>query len=147
MKRVSYLSSLLLILSFSFSSMAETTAQSKAIHISKAEFLKKVCNFEANRTWKYLGNKPAIIDFNAVWCGPCRKLSPIIEEIAKAHPEIIVYKIDVDEEKDIAQYFDISSIPLLMYVPIKGKPSQELGLVSKSDIENNIKKFFPAKKK
>lgn len=76
----------------------------KIVHLTKAEFLKKVMDYENNvNEWKYLGDKPAIIDFYADWCGPCKRLSPILEEIAAEYEgEVIIYKVNVDDERDIA---------------------------------------------
>jgi thioredoxin len=112
-------------------------AQSKnTSELTKKEFLQKVWNFETSpKAFKYLGNKPAIIDFHAVWCGPCKKLNPILEELAlKYKNKVIFYKIDVDKEKELAQGFGIQSIPTILFIPRKGEPSLSAGLLSKEDL-------------
>lgn len=108
----------------------------KTVHLTKAEFLKKVVDYENNvNEWKYLGDKPAIIDFYANWCGPCKRLSPILEEIATEYNgEIIIYKVNVDDERDIATAFGIRSLPTLFFVPTEGSPSVVEGFLPKEEL-------------
>lgn len=108
----------------------------KIVHLTKAEFLKKVMDYENNvNEWKYLGDKPAIIDFYADWCGPCKKLSPILEEIAAEYEgEVIIYKVNVDDERDIATAFGIRSLPTLFFVPKQGNPSVVEGFLPKEEL-------------
>lgn len=108
----------------------------KIVHLTKAEFLKKVMDYENNRNeWKYLGDKPAIIDFYADWCGPCKRLSPILEEIAAEYEgEVIIYKVNVDDERDIATAFGIRSLPTLFFVPKQGNPSVVEGFLPKEEL-------------
>lgn len=112
----------------------------KVIHLTKAEFLDKVYNFEKNpNDWKYEGDKPAIVDFFATWCGPCNALSPIMEELAEEYGgKIYIYKVDVDQEEDLAAAFGIRSIPTLLFVPQKGKPTITQGALPKSDLKKMI---------
>ena len=123
------------------------SAQNSVNQLNKAQYIQKVHDFTKSKKWKYLGSKPAIIDLYAVWCGPCKKLSPIVSEIALKHPELAVYKVDVDEQPEIADYFNISSIPVLIYIPLKGKPKAVTGLVSKMEIEAEIAKTLSIKKR
>ena len=92
------------------------------IHLTKAEFLTKVSNFEANpNEWKYLGDKPCIVDFYATWCGPCKTIAPILEELAGQYKgQIYIYEVDVDAEPELANAFGIQSIPTLFFCPMKG---------------------------
>lgn len=108
----------------------------KTVHLTKAEFLKKVVDYENNvNEWKYLGDKPAIIDFYADWCGPCKRLSPILEEIAAEYDgEVIIYKVNVDDERDIATAFGIRSLPTLFFVPKQGNPSVVEGFLPKEEL-------------
>lgn len=113
----------------------------KAIHLTKAEFLKKVVDFESNPgEWKYLGDKPAIIDFFATWCGPCKALSPIMDELAEEYQDRIhVYKVDTGQEQEVAALFGIRSVPSVLFVPMQGKPQMAVGAMGKRDYEQAIK--------
>ena len=99
---------------------AKEVKKNGIIHLSKAEFLTKISNYEANPTeWKYLGDKPCIIDFYASWCGPCKMIAPILEDLAKEYDgQIYIYKVDTEAEKELASAFGISSIPSLLFCPI-----------------------------
>ena len=116
-----------------------TTSVQKCIHLDAEGFKQKVFDINSE-TQEYLGDKPAIIDFYADWCGPCRQLSPTLEEIAQSHAgEIYVYKVNVDDTPELCEFFEISSIPTLMFVPMEGEPSISVGLLSKSQLETYIK--------
>lgn len=123
----------------------ETAAMEKpttrVVHITKADFLKKVYDFEKNPDeWKYLGSQPAIVDFYADWCGPCRQLSPVLDELAKEYSgKLIIYKVNVDNERGLATFFGIRSIPTLLFIPMKGKPQRSLGALSKTELKGIIK--------
>lgn len=110
------------------------------VHLTKAEFLNKVYNFEADsKEWKYEGDKPAIVDFYATWCGPCKALAPVLEDLAKEYDgKIYVYKVDVDKEKDLAAAFNIRSIPTLLWIPQSGKPTVTQGALPKADLKKLI---------
>ena len=116
----------------------------KAIHLTKDEFLKKVVNYETSPdTWNYLGDKPAIVDFYADWCGPCKSLSPILEELAEDYDgKIYVYKINVDEQQELASVFGVQSIPTLLFIPMKGEPQISRGLVPKPTLKKAIDDFL-----
>ena len=91
----------------------------------------------------YLGNKPAIVDFTATWCGPCRKLAPILEELAKENKgKIEIYKVDVDKCKDLAKTFKIASIPAILFIPVDGEPQMLIGLRSKEDLQKEIDRIL-----
>ena len=112
----------------------------KTIHLTKAEFLDKVVNYEANpNEWKYLGDKPAIVNFYASWCGPCKMVAPILDELAQEYDgKIYVYKIDTEKEQELAAAFGIRSIPTLLFVPMDGKPQMVQGAIGKDDFEKVI---------
>ena len=112
----------------------------KAIHITKDDFLKRVNNYEANgNSWKYEGDKPAIIDFYAEWCGPCKSLAPVLDDIADEYSDQIhVYKVNVDEEEELAMKFGIRSIPTLLFVPMEGMPQMAQGALPKNTLKQAI---------
>ena len=114
--------------------------KSAPIHLTKAEFLSKVANFQTNPTdWKYLGDKPCIIDFYATWCGPCKMVAPILEDLAKEYDgQISIYKVDVDAEPEIAAAYGIQSIPTLFFCPLVGNPQVSQGAIPKEDFQKMI---------
>ena len=120
---------------------AKEKPTTKVEHITKADFLKKVYDFEKNPDeWKYLGSQPAIVDFYADWCGPCRQLSPVLDELAKEYSgKLTIYKVNVDNERGLATFFGIRSIPTLLFIPMKGKPQRSLGALSKTELKGIIK--------
>ena len=121
-----------------------SSAQGEVIVLNKADFLSKVYNYEKNQTqWVYEGNKPAIIDFYADWCGPCKKVSPILKELAAQYKDdIVIYKINVDNEKELASAFGIQSIPTLLFIPKTGKPQIAQGALSKEQFVEQIDNFL-----
>jgi thioredoxin len=108
--------------------------------LTKDLFTQKVVDYVNNpKEWKYLGDKPAIIDFYATWCGPCRMVAPIMEELAKEYGDkIVVYKVDVDQEQELAGLFGIQSIPSVLFIPMKGKPTMTQGAQPKSEFVKAI---------
>ena len=120
---------------------AKEKPTTKVVHITKADFLKKVYDFEKNPDeWKYLGSQPAIVDFYADRCGPCRQLSPVLDELAKEYSgKLTIYKVNVDNERGLATFFGIRSIPTLLFIPMKGKPQRSLGALSKTELKGIIK--------
>lgn len=114
--------------------------EGKIVHLTKAEFDKRVCNTN-NGQWKYIGDKPCVIDFYATWCGPCKMISPYLERIAEKYKgQLYVYKIDVDKERELASMFGAYSIPLLIFVPQTGEPSSQRGALAEEDLENAVRK-------
>jgi len=119
---------------------SQTENKMVPIHLTKAEFLSKVANFEANtKDWKYLGDKPCIIDFYATWCGPCKMVAPILDDLAKEYDgQIYIYKIDVDAEQEIAAAYGIQSIPTIFFCPMNGAPQVSQGAMQKEDFKKMI---------
>ena len=106
--------------------------------LSSKEFKIKVYDISAKNP-EYLGSKPAIVDFYASWCGPCRAISPVLEELAKEYGDkIVIYKVDVDASRDIAQAFGIRSIPAVLFIPMKGEAQMTVGGRSKEDFKKQI---------
>ncbi len=116
----------------------------KTIELTKTDFLSKVADFETNPTeWKYLGEKPALIDFYASWCGPCKRVAPILEELAEAYGDsIVIYKVNTENEQELAAAFGIRSIPSLLFVPKDGQPQMAQGAMSKADLKKAIDKIL-----
>jgi len=114
------------------------------IHLTKAEFLTKVSNFEANPTeWKYLGDKPCIIDFYASWCGPCKTVAPILEDLANEYKDqIYIYKVDTEAEQELAGAFGIRSIPSILFCPIGEAPQMAQGALPKDVLIKAIKEVL-----
>lgn len=109
------------------------------IHLTKSEFLTKVADFEKSSQWKYLGDKPALIDFYADWCGPCKAISPVLEELAAEYTDrIYIYKINTETEPELAAAFGIKSIPSLLFVPMKEQPQMAAGALSKQQLKEAI---------
>ena len=121
---------------------ADCKKEAGCITIDTKAFNEKVAEL-ANPEWKYLGDKPAIIDFNATWCGPCRRIAPILDELAQEYDgQIVIYKVDVDKCPDIAEAFGIQSIPAVLYIPVDGEPQMTIGSRSKTQFQQEIEKIL-----
>jgi thioredoxin 1 len=108
-------------------------------HLTKETFLNKVFNFEANKEWKFEGKKPCVIDFYADWCGPCRMVAPVLEELAKDFEgKLDIYKVNTEEQQELASVFGIRNIPSILFVPVTGQPQMAMGALPK---ETFIKAF------
>lgn len=110
------------------------------VHLKKKDFLEKVVNYEKSQEWNFLGSKPALIDFYASWCGPCKSLSPVLEELSDEYAgKIDIYKIDVDQEQELAALFGVRSIPTLVFVPMEGQPAVSMGALPKGVLKEAIR--------
>ncbi len=119
---------------------------SNVIVMTNEMFKQKVFNYEVNKEWKFEGDLPVIIDFYATWCGPCRQLSPRVEEIAKEYAgKIIVYKVDTDEENQLAQNMGITNLPTLLFIPAKGQPQSSMGAIPKEELVRAINEVLLVK--
>ncbi len=108
--------------------------------MTKDDFLQKVFDFQNENEWSFKGEKPAIIDFYADWCGPCKMVSPILEEIAQEYQDQVdVYKVDTDQEQELAGAFGIQSIPSILFIPTDGKPQMAQGALPKDQIVQAMK--------
>lgn len=116
----------------------------KTIQLTKGEFLRRVADYETNPSeWKYLGDKPAIVDFYADWCGPCKMVSPILEELAAEYGDsIYIYKINTEEEPELSAAFGIRSIPSLLFIPMNESPQMAMGAMSKADFKRAIEEVL-----
>lgn len=101
-------------------------------HLTKETFKSKVFNFEKNKDWKFEGTKPCIIDFYADWCGPCKIVAPVLEELSKDFEgKLDVFKVNTEEEQELASAFGIRSIPSFLFVPSEGQPQMAMGALPK----------------
>lgn len=115
----------------------------KVVVMDKEMFLKDIFDYQTSKEWKYKGDKPAIIDFYANWCGPCRLTTPIMKQLAKEYAgKIIIYKVNVDKQKELAALFDASSIPLFVFIPMEGQPQYIRGAAKKAVYQKIIDEFL-----
>ena len=135
------------------SSRVKTNESNSSEKLTKALFVQKVWDFtKSPNDWKYLGNKPAIVDFYADWCGPCKIASPILDEVGDEYDgKILIYKINTDQERELAQVFGITGIPAFLYIPASGKPVMMSGIgrskeETKKMFIDNIEKYLLVKK-
>jgi thioredoxin len=108
-------------------------------HLTKDTFMTKVFDFEKNKEWNYQGELPCLIDFYADWCGPCKMVAPILEELAKEYQgKINIYKVDTEEEQELAGVFGIRSIPSILFCPADGAPQMAMGALPKDTFKKAI---------
>lgn len=116
-------------------------------HLNKETFKEKVFDFEANKEWKYEGDKPCLIDFYADWCGPCKMVAPVLEELQKEYGDkIVIYKIDTEDQQELAGMFGVQSIPSLLFVPQEGQPQMAMGALPKPTFEKAISDVLKVEK-
>jgi thioredoxin 1 len=112
-------------------------------HLTKETFLNKVFNYEKNKEWKFEGDRPCVIDFYADWCGPCKMVAPVLEDLAKDYNgKIDVFKVNTEEEQELASAFGIRSIPSFLFVPATGEPQMALGALPKETFVNAFKEVL-----
>jgi thioredoxin 1 len=115
--------------------------------LTKDVFLKKIFDYENEKEWKYLGDKPAIIDFYADWCGPCKMVAPVLEKLDEEYDgKMYFYKIDTEAEQELAGAFGIQSIPSLLFIPMDDKPQMAAGALPKEAFEEAIKDVLKVEK-
>jgi thioredoxin len=108
-------------------------------HLTAESFRTKIFDFEKNKEWKYEGTLPALIDFWAPWCGPCRMVGPVIDELSKEYEgKVNFYKVNTDEEQELSAAFGIRSIPSLLFITVKGEPKMSMGALPKKELKNII---------
>lgn len=116
----------------------------KIEHLTKQEFLSKIADYQRSPTeWKFLGDKPAIIDFYAHWCGPCKSIGATLEKLAASYADqIVVYKVDTEVETELAAAFGIRSIPSLLFIPLHGNPQMAHGAMSFNSLVDAVEKVL-----
>ncbi len=119
-----------------------TNQEAGVVVLDTETFIKKVADIN-NPEWKYLGDKPAIVDFYADWCGPCKRIAPLLDEVAKENADkLYVYKVNVDNCPEIANAYQISAIPTLLFIPVEGEPIKVVGGLEMPAIAENIAKIM-----
>ena len=118
----------------------EINMEQKTINLTKADFISKVANYEESpEKWVFLGDKPCMIDFYADWCGPCKMVAPILEELAEEYKgEIYIYKVDTEAEQELAAAFGIRSIPSILFCPMGEQPQMAQGALPKDGFKKAI---------
>ena len=116
-------------------------------HLTKETFKEKVFNFDLNKEWKFEGKTPCLIDFYADWCGPCKMVAPVLEELQKEYGEnLVIYKVNTEDERELSSMFGIQSIPSMLFVPVDGQPQMAMGALPKSTFEQAIAEVLKVKK-
>jgi thioredoxin len=125
-----------------------SSATENVVYLTKAIFLEKVYDFEKNpEKWTFKGDKPCVIDFYADWCRPCKMVAPIMAEFSEKYKgQITIYKVDVDKERELAQFFGIQSIPTVFFCPAEGEPQMAQGALPKETYEKVITEVLLKKK-
>ena len=110
-------------------------------HLTRDTFIEKVFDYEKNQEWKYQGELPCIIDFWAPWCGPCKMVGPVVDELSKEYEgKLNFYKVNTDEEQELSQIFGIRSIPSILFVPKEGQPKMSVGALPKDVMKEAVEK-------
>jgi len=116
------------------------TAIKQTVHLTAKDFKEKVFNYETGKEWKYEGTLPAIVDFYADWCQPCKMVAPVLEDLAREYSgQIMIYKVNTEEEQELASVFGIQSIPTILFIPKEGQPQAAMGALPKKTFEQAIK--------
>jgi thioredoxin 1 len=118
------------------------------VKLTTEDFKVKILDYTTQEQWNYQGTLPAIIDFYADWCGPCKMVAPVLEELAKEYDgKLIIYKVDTEKEQELAAIFDIRSIPTFLFIPMEGKPMMQPGALSKAMFKKVIDEHLVVEKK
>lgn len=148
-----FLASFIVLFALLSTSCAQTKAETQkenasVIQMNKQMFLDKVFDYTTGATeWKYQGEKPAVIDFYATWCGPCRMVAPILKDLAKEYGDsIVIYKVDTDKEKELSMAMGIQSLPTIVFIPKTGQPQVIVGAADKATFRRAIDEVLLNKK-
>ena len=119
--------------------------KAKTVELNTDSFKAKVYDM-SKETMVYLGDKPAIVDFTATWCGPCQRIAPILDELAAEYDgKVVIYKVDIDKNRELAKAFNVSSIPAILYIPLNGEPVMTIGSRDKGKFINEIETILLVK--
>lgn len=118
-------------------------AASDVTYLTTEQFKARVFDYTTNKDWQYKGDKPCVIDFYTTWCGPCKRLAPIMDELSQTYcDQVLFYKVDTERERELAGVFQISSIPQVLYIPVNGQPLLLKGLYPQENIVEIINKHL-----
>jgi len=121
---------------------------SRIVHLGKREFKEKIYDYTFSKEWKYKGNLPAVIDFYADWCAPCKMVSPILDDLSNEYAgKIKVYKVNTEKDPEVAKAFGVSSIPTMLFIAQTGKPTVVRGAQSRQSLKSNIERILPKEEK
>jgi thioredoxin len=110
------------------------------VQLTNQMFLDEIFDYTTEKDWKFKGNKPAIIDFYANWCGPCKMVAPILEELSNEYENLVIYKVDTEVEQELSAVFQIRSIPSMLFIPLDKQPMMQAGALPKSTLKEIIEK-------
>lgn len=110
------------------------------VQLTNQMFLDEIFDYTTEKDWKFKGNKPAIIDFYADWCGPCKMVAPILEELSNEYENLVIYKVDTEVEQELSAVFQIRSIPSILFIPLDKQPMMQAGALPKSTLKEIIEK-------
>jgi len=118
-------------------------AAEDVVYLTTEQFRERIFDYKENRDWVFKGDRPCVIDFYTTWCGPCKRLAPIMEELSQTYCDLVTfYKADTERETELAYVFGINSIPQVLYIPAEGKPLMLKGLYPKEEIVRIIDEFL-----
>ena len=118
------------------------------VHLGKREFKEKIYDYTFSKEWKYKGNLPAVVDFYADWCAPCKMVSPILNDLSIEYAgKIKVYKVNTEKDPEVAKAFGVSSIPTLLFIAQTGNPTVIRGAQSRQSLKSNIERILPKEEK
>lgn len=142
MRKILFIALLVSLTTTLFAQKAAT--EGTVIPMNNTMFIEKIFDYKSNaEEWKFKGNQPVIIDFYATWCGPCRRVAPILQELAKEYKgKVTIYKVDTDKERELAQNMGIQSLPTILFIPTEGKPQAMVGAADKETFKKAIEEYL-----
>ena len=124
------------------------TNNTKVVQLGKREFKQRIHDYTLSKEWKYKGDLPAVVDFYADWCSPCKMVAPILDQLsAEYEGKVRFYKVNTEKDPEVAKAFGVSSIPTLLYIAQTGKPTIVRGAQSRGSLKNNIERILPKEEK